>query len=827
MRVCALLLSAACGSSSLPAPSGLTAAVAGQQVTLTWQAVAGAKHYDVARGPLAAGPFARIGMASGTSYVDAGAPPGTASYYVVSANSGSRSGAQSDPAVANIPPLAPAGLVAAFDLSTGSVLLGWQGSAGAVTYAVQRKGGGGAYAEIGTAATTQFVDVSPLGGPVSYAVKAQSPGGESGLSNEAAMNLPPPKPALTATATSHAITLAWPDNGATSWEISRGATVLATVTAPGYTDTGLTPLTSYAYQVVGINAFGRGHPATLAVLTAPLGPSGVTVAGADSVVVVSWTAIPGATAYQVSRASTAGGPYTPLSPAVGTAQFADFTVAAGQTYFYVVSASAGTGFGDASAEASGVASGVVVTDTITFVDETGTDTPMPDDLVANAVAAVPIDGGAAIIAGHGTVDGGVAVIPGVPAGPYFLEFTDPYFGYPSYVQTDARATDLSHYWQGRADQRPADAGTRVVFSLNGLDPWDAGDTLEMFSYGADVVFGNLQECTFGAPKIQPNATTFAGTLDFGDGGSLCPGVLNDVSAADGDLLAIAQIDQLASTNGTPYSGLRKAIRQPLTTKIGLTSFAGAMTAPPAQALHVNYLRSQFAQYRADVHPTADAGEPDLFYVSVQPNYATRGLYMEGTPDLAYTWADDGGSTDIDFGTLTYGNPYAGDVFAEIDSNFTVLYSIPGATGVYTLSEFIGVRDVMANMAFADAGLAPLLSPARSVLINGSSATAADRTGVGLTPVISWMAPALGTPDAYAVFIANLFRAPSGAVNGQPLARIWTKGTSVQVPAGLLQSGQYYFAVVNAFIGHAQSFATPLQFKPAVDVSEAATNKFTP
>src|SRR5690242_7361509 len=110
MRRCAILLLAACGSTSLPAPTGLTAAVADGKVTLTWQAVSGAKHYDIGRGPAAAGPFSRIAIAGGTTYVDSGAPPGTASAYVVWANSGSRSGAQSDPVIAQIPPLAPSGL---------------------------------------------------------------------------------------------------------------------------------------------------------------------------------------------------------------------------------------------------------------------------------------------------------------------------------------------------------------------------------------------------------------------------------------------------------------------------------------------------------------------------------------------------------------------------------------------------------------------------------------------------------------------------------------------------------------------------------------------
>ena len=830
-----LILLAACKAASLPAPTGLVATVADGKVSLTWNAVSGASHYEVARGTAAAGPFLRIGLPAGTSFTDGSPLPGSASFYVVTAPRG----AQSAPAEADVPALAPANLAATYDTSTGRVELSWSGSAGAVGYAVLRKAAGAAYAPIGQAPTTEFVDVSPPGGAVSYAVQAVSPGGPSPLSNDAAITLPPPKPVVTATADSHSITLSWPDNGATSYEISKSSsangpfTVVATVTSPGYTDTGLAPITAYSYQVLGISAVGRGHAASLTVLTAPLGPAGVAAAGADSLAVVSWTplSVPPGTpkvTYQVSRGTAPGGPYTALAPAVGTAQYADFTVTGGQTYFYVVAASVGTGFGDASGEASAIASGVAVTDVVTFVGETA-DTAQPEDLLAFHVDAVQPDG--AVWLGKGTEDGGVSAIPGVPAGSYYLRYQNPYSGYAEYVDTDQRAIDMSHYWPGRPDLTVADAGTKVAFSLQNLDAWDAGDTLEMFSFGANLGYYGLDQCTSGT--LAPNATSFTGTLDWSGIGTRCGGALNDVSAADGDSLIVSQLSAVVSSNGTRYQALRKSLRQSINTKIGTTAFAGAMTPPATQTLAVKYMRSQFKQYQADVHPSADAGDSDVFYYEVLPGLATRGLYLNGTPDLAVL-VPDAGTADLDFGTLTFGNPFgAADQYAEIDSDFAMTYSIPGASGVWIQHPAIGVRDLAANMSFA--GLVPRISPPRTVAIQGGAGcptgctVTADRAGVSTTPTFSWTAPAAGTPDAYLVFIGHLHPDNAGRITASAVARLWTRppATALQVPPGVLSAGQYYWAEVVAYVGHGESATHPLKLESEVDFAIASTSKFTP
>lgn len=75
----------------------------------------------------------------------------------------------------------------------------------------------------------------------------------------------------------------------------------------------------------------NGAPAVISA------PTNLTATAGDAKVTLSWTAVSGATGYNVKRATTAGGPYTIASNVSGTS-YVDTTVTNGTTYFYVVTA---------------------------------------------------------------------------------------------------------------------------------------------------------------------------------------------------------------------------------------------------------------------------------------------------------------------------------------------------------------------------------------------------------------------------------------------------------------------------------------------------------
>src|SRR5437870_3144847 len=90
---------AACGSTppSQPqapsTPTGLSATVNGQSVTLTWNASDGATAYTVSRATAPSGPFTDIASPIATTYNDGNLAASTTYYYEVAATRGKLSSA--------------------------------------------------------------------------------------------------------------------------------------------------------------------------------------------------------------------------------------------------------------------------------------------------------------------------------------------------------------------------------------------------------------------------------------------------------------------------------------------------------------------------------------------------------------------------------------------------------------------------------------------------------------------------------------------------------------------------------------------------------------
>ncbi|UUZ85871.1 fibronectin type III domain-containing protein [Paenibacillus sp. P26] len=81
-------------------------------------------------------------------------------------------------------------------------------------------------------------------------------------------------------------------------------------------------------------------------------PSGLTATGGNTKVDLNWTAVSGATSYNVKRSTTAGGPYTPIATNVTGTTYTDTAVINGTTYYYIVTAVNAVGESANSNEAS-------------------------------------------------------------------------------------------------------------------------------------------------------------------------------------------------------------------------------------------------------------------------------------------------------------------------------------------------------------------------------------------------------------------------------------------------------------------------------------------
>ena len=87
------------------------------------------------------------------------------------------------------------------------------------------------------------------------------------------------------------------------------------------------------------------------VITVPTTPTGLTATPGNAHVALAWTAVTGATSYNVKRGNTTGGPYTTIASPT-TNSYDDTTAVNGTLYFYVVSAVNSAGESGNSTEVS-------------------------------------------------------------------------------------------------------------------------------------------------------------------------------------------------------------------------------------------------------------------------------------------------------------------------------------------------------------------------------------------------------------------------------------------------------------------------------------------
>jgi len=163
-------------------------------------------------------------------------------------------------------------------------------------------------------------------------------------------------------------------------------------------------------------------------------------------------------------------------------------------------------------------------------------------------------------------------------------------------------------------------------------------------------------------------------------------------------------------------------------------------------------------------------------------------------------------------TFQYGDPFpAGWTrFAEELTIFFVRYQVPrsgndaGVTAGTNETAFLQAIDVLPS--FPTAPLRPQVSPVTGALIDGASYFA-DQTLSSPTPTIRWNPPAVGSPTYYTVRIRRMSAGLTGGVLKADVARIFTAGTQVVVPPGILQPGSYYDVRVTAVVQPGHSIAT--------------------
>ena len=172
------------------------------------------------------------------------------------------------------------------------------------------------------------------------------------------LSLPIPTGVQVNATTSSTVSLSWTainNSNVTGYDVLRNGTFLATVNSAStttYTDTGLSPNTTYTYTIESINSASQFSPPSfpaVTALTAPAAPTNLAaVANSPTRVSLSWTAPAGTvTGYQVER-STDGVNFTAIATNVSGTSYIDTTAQPITTYSYRVRAANTGGLSDPS-----------------------------------------------------------------------------------------------------------------------------------------------------------------------------------------------------------------------------------------------------------------------------------------------------------------------------------------------------------------------------------------------------------------------------------------------------------------------------------------------
>jgi len=373
---------------------------------------------------------------------------------------------------------------------------------------------------------------------------------------------------------------------------------------------------------------------------------------------------------------------------------------------------------------------------------------------------------------------GAFTIPSVPEVPYHLRFVE-FVGNstlpPRYVMNAPRQIDLGRFYVGRPDATAIlMEPTELDLTATGLVPWTSGDILELFSLGS----GSAGELL---PTLGSFPTEMATELNGYrvDTSKLLNSTL--VEGEKGDKAFITQLGGIADLTA-PYRAVRRVFEPASFTQTDgvKTSLSGTFTdvSPKARPFGIN--ASAYNAFSSAVNPNATAVGKNVRVIA-EPggDRATTSL----TPNLLICEALPSATLPSSF---SYGNPFP-SAWSEIVSTevaFSMTHMAP--TGIpKTTIVSIGQSGPVGTL---ESPSEPQLSPVVDIKVNGMPAYD-TLSGIGFTPTLTFAPPSLGTPAVYIIAIRRLD--PGGATT-RTTAIFSTTETTLQIPAGTLDFGYYYY-----------------------------------
>ena len=417
------------------------------------------------------------------------------------------------------------------------------------------------------------------------------------------------------------------------------------------------------------------------------------------------------------------------------------------------------------------------------------------------------DGGWGMSTGEEQTDGGYR-IPNVPEGEAYVFFS----GRPVVV-TNASVVDMSTFIGGRVNafRAMANEPTDVdVFSSNTL-PWGPDDSFVFASFETAFAIDSRSPVALGSTVVGVRLPFHRVVLPLPEG-------------SKGDTFSAFQHRELDFADG----GLRLAVAV-----AGGTVLAPELTAGQSATVSIPFTSGDagatfdldypdsVATARQDLPFTPSATEAVLVVQAIPAfqriGVVQRGWYGNFTPvpvvrtvrlpptlpaqQLQLEWVDLFRQTDL--ATIT-----------------AVALTVPVRGPTFTGSfQLVSQRWSPIEPGVPVDARIPL-SPPRDLRLNGQPATA--RSGVGLTPTISWAPPSRGNATLYRVTVFSV------APGAQPslIVTFNTMKTQLEVPPGFLVSGTAYAIEVEA-LGGSVDLLKPAFTPPNAVIVPSITELFLP
>ena len=317
-----------------------------------WGAVDGANRYEVYRSGSKDGTYTLLGTTTAANYTDSKANAGYTYYYKVKALAADGTDSSFSAAVAITCRCARPVVKTDYWASTGKPYIKWTAVAGASQYEVYRSGSkDGAYTLLGTTTATNYTDNKANAGYTYYykvkAISKVKSAANSSLSAAVAITCRCARPVVTPdylTSTGKPYIKWTAVAGVSQYEVYRSGskdgtyTLLGTTTAANYTDSKANAGYTYYYKVKAISKVRSTANSALSATVAATCHCARPVVKPDYLIstgkpYIKWTAVAGASQYEVYRSGSKDGAYTLLGTTTAT-NYTDNKANAGYTYYY-------------------------------------------------------------------------------------------------------------------------------------------------------------------------------------------------------------------------------------------------------------------------------------------------------------------------------------------------------------------------------------------------------------------------------------------------------------------------------------------------------------